>query len=386
MIAEKKVLFVVLSAHGHINPTLAIAADLVKRGARVTYPIAEQFAPMLRSIGANVILLRHSTIWEGFSGREDRDNRAVQLDRASYVDEVWKLCEAVRADPPDLLLYDFLSIEGAILAKRMPGVPAIRLFPTFAHNKCFEFSMERFGCSAKQMREGIDDTFPAEGVGQYIVDDVSNRNLVFVPRFFQCMEETFDERFSFVGPSIARRRFYGEWRPSAIDGPVILVSLGTVMNAQIGFFRMCIEALGGQGFHVVISVGNSIDVGLLGWRPPGVEVHNFVSHVDVLPHASAFIGHGGMNSTMESLYFGVPPILVPQDDHQCLIAERVTDLSLGRMLSSSDFTVESLRGTLTEVLSDDSLRARVKNVGLEMRKSDAVDRAVELAQRCMWRP
>ncbi|WP_422125611.1 hypothetical protein [Streptomyces caatingaensis] len=34
-------------------------------------------------------------------------------------------------------------------------------------------------------------------------------------------------------------------------------------------------------------------------------------HLSVLPHASAFVAHGGMASVMESLYSGCPALVVP---------------------------------------------------------------------------
>jgi len=42
-------------AHGHVNPTLPVAAELVRRGHRVSYVVAEQYADAVRATGATVL-------------------------------------------------------------------------------------------------------------------------------------------------------------------------------------------------------------------------------------------------------------------------------------------------------------------------------------------
>jgi MGT family glycosyltransferase len=377
-----------MPAHGHINPTLAVTSSLVKKGYRVTYAMAERFAPVLRSIGADVVALDDSSVvWEGFSSNEEKGRADQSADRAKRVRETQRIVDVFRADTPDLIIHDFLSVEGTLLAKQIPAIPSIKCFPTFAHNATFPFAMGGWGGTYEKTKGQVEalktllDTDFSSGFGEYFCEHISECNVVFIPSFFQYRSETFDERFFFVGPSIAERAFYGKWSPPREAPKTILISLGTVLNAQLGFFRMCIDALQSLGMHVVISVGKGVEISSLRSIPSGFEVHQFVSHIDVLPHASAFIGHGGMNSTMEALYFGVPLLLAPQDGHQQLIAERAVQLGFGKMLPVPNCSPETLRDSLLSILDEAELAARIRTVGIEMRKGDAVLNAVAVIER-----
>jgi UDP:flavonoid glycosyltransferase YjiC (YdhE family) len=61
----------------------------------------------------------------------------------------------------------------------------------------------------------------------------------------------------------------------------------------------------------VLAVGG-VDPAALGPIPPNVEVHAHVPQLAVLRRARVFVTPAGMGSTMESLYFGVPMVAVPQ--------------------------------------------------------------------------
>jgi MGT family glycosyltransferase len=74
----------------------------------------------------------------------------------------------------------------------------------------------------------------------------------------------------------------------------------------------------------VLAVGG-VDPAALGPIPPNVEVHAHVPQLAVLRRARVFVTPAGMGSTMESLYFGVPMVAVPQMAEQRVNADRVAE-------------------------------------------------------------
>ena len=371
-------------AHGHINPTLAVSKELVSRGYRVTYAIPEQFLDSLRDTGADYVSYKVSRPQEGFTSNADRAARCapdfslnVRLSLAAH--------ERFKEDKPDLILFDNTDISGALMSRNSPGVPSIKLFPSFAHNESFPFSMGGWDSGDNWVErlvvQPIDDALPDEGIGGYLVNNVSPLNIVFIPKFFQYRNDTFDERFSFVGPTIYERPFYEKWAPPAGAKDVVLISLGTVLNAQPGYFQACIDALKHLDIHVVMTVGSGLDITRLGEIPNNFEIRPFISHLDVLPHTKAFVGHGGMNSTMESLYYGVPMLLAPQDGHQRLIAMRIAELGFGKMLSNELLTPTKLAESLIVLLDDKTLIGRVKKIGMEMRNTNGAQVAAGIVER-----
>ncbi|MCU6339701.1 hypothetical protein KW823_24610, partial [Enterobacter quasiroggenkampii] len=83
---------------------------------------------------------------------------------------------------------------------------------------------------------------------------------------------------------------------------------------------------------VVMSVGEKTEISSLGNIPGNFTVKNVVDQISVLQTADVFITHCGMNSTNESLYFGVPMVLFPQHSEQRVVADRVAELGAGLKL------------------------------------------------------
>jgi MGT family glycosyltransferase len=96
----------------------------------------------------------------------------------------------------------------------------------------------------------------------------------------------------------------------------------------------------------------------------------------VLARAQAFVTHGGMNSLMESLYFGVPMVVVPQMVEQRVNAHRVAELGLGVTLPPEALTVDALREAVERVDQSD-VRERVKNMRRIVREAGGAKRAVD---------
>jgi MGT family glycosyltransferase len=100
-----------------------------------------------------------------------------------------------------------------------------------------------------------------------------------------------------------------------------------------------------------------------------------VPQLAVLQHASVFITHGGMNSTMEALWFGVPPVVAPQGGDQPLVAERVAALGLGRALDPGNVSGPVLREVVEEVVADATVRMQIASMQREMRDAGGAARA-----------
>jgi MGT family glycosyltransferase len=102
-----------------------------------------------------------------------------------------------------------------------------------------------------------------------------------------------------------------------------------------------------------------------------------VPQLEVLPHVDVFVTHGGMNSTMESLSFGVPLVVVPQMKEQEMTARRVQELGLGLALESETLTAETLRATVEQVASDLDVRTRTREMQQKIHQAGGAIRAVD---------
>ncbi|SDM55232.1 macrolide family glycosyltransferase [Allokutzneria albata] len=356
-------LFVTLTGHGHITPTLALVEELVRRGDRVDYATGAEHAdavtgagaawvelpglPPFRPTGGNVM-----AAWFRHYFAAMRATYPVLLDR----------CRTVR---PDVICYDATNWPARVVAEKL-GIPAVRCVPHLASNDSFrlmepeEARVIESDCARFAAEHDV--TLDVPGV----LDLPEKRNLVFLPREFQPAGDTFDETFHFIGPVLGRRDAE-PWSPEHDDLPLLYVSLGSVM-ADPAFYRACVDAFGDGAWQVAM---NARDVGPV---PATFDVRRWFPQPSVLRRARVFVTHAGMNSTMEALHFGVPLVMVPQTPEQEANADRAEELGLGERLRHN----ADLRAAVERVAGSDTIRRNLDRMRDAIRAGGGAERGADL--------
>jgi MGT family glycosyltransferase len=206
--------------------------------------------------------------------------------------------------------------------------------------------------------------------------------VVCIPRSFQSLGDTYDDRFRFVGPTFHPDRDTSLPFPREQLGgrPLLYISLGTLYNNRADFYNACLEAFADTSWRVIISLGERVDRGLLRPIPDNCTVSDHVPQLEVLARADAFLSHGGMNGTMESVYFGVPLVVLPHTREQEATAGRLVELGLGLQLDETTTTAEQLREAVERVSSELSFRERAWAMQRELRDAGGYRRAAGLLQ------
>jgi len=365
-------LFVNIPARGHINPTLPVVADLVARGEHVIYCLPPEDESLIRPTGA-----RFRPVANTFPEARERKGGTMSLSELpaaavrGAIRTLPELLSIVAAEQPSYVVYDAYCLAGRLVAQ-LAGLPAVATYATYAFNEQVLVS-PAFGrlsnpSSTQRGLPGFDEAVqelvakfdvPAMGLFDFLLHP-EPLNIAFLPREFQPGGETFDDRWVFVGPSLAPR-------PESValplehleGGPVAYVSLGTVYNERPDFFRTVLRAFGGTGWRVVVATGEWVEAGDLGPVPDNVILRPWVPQLEMLAKADVFVSHGGMNSTMEALAHAVPLVVVPQQSEQRVTADRVVELGLGRRLDPDDVTPESLLEAAGALVSEPGVAERV---------------------------
>jgi MGT family glycosyltransferase len=217
-----------------------------------------------------------------------------------------------------------------------------------------------------------------------LVEFFANRqqlNLLFTSREFHLAGASYDESYQFVGPSFP-------CDTQAFDlplgfGPLIYISLGTIFNHQADFYRACFKAFGGKDCRVILATGNRIGHDELGAPPSNFTLHRHAPQIAVLRHADAFLTHGGMNSTSEALWHGVPLLVFPQHGDQHLVAARVAELGAGLVMRPPDASPERLHALTSRLLEEPCWRDAARRVGQTFRSAGGPARAA--AEILAWR-
>jgi MGT family glycosyltransferase len=390
--------------YGHINPTLAIVQELVERGDTVVYYATEEFRPSIEATGAvfkpyTSIVTR---IWAQmtYTGDDPRDNPFIRLGYET-IEECEHVLRQIKDDAigqeGDYILYD--AVLGKIMAELL-HLPAIQFRVTYAFNQQFNLLVEQFQSLA---RGETAEAFVA--VNKAFMDFCASHqlpplpfsslflriepvNIVFMPRMLQPFNESFDDRFTFTGHSI-RPRFSPPGFPlEKLDRhPLLYISLGTIFSTQhqLGFIRDCFQAFSDSGWLVVQSIGKEIDREQLGPVPENFLVYRHVPQIEVLEHTDVFITHGGMNSTIEAFYHGVPLVVVPQMPEQALTAQQVAARGLGLHLDKADLTASQLQKAVTQINEDPTFRANARTMQEVIRQSGGYVEAANTIQRFVER-
>ena len=394
--------FVSIPAHGHVNPTLPLVAELVKRGHRVTYFTSADFGPRIRNAGAAFHAFGGNWLASlpglGPGQRTQAHlmlpimNRVFEDLRTSFPALVGNL----RQDPPDAVCFDAMTLSGSMAAEKI-GAPAIALMPTYATNE--HFSMRSL-MPAPPPGDADEIAKVMMAMGRLLAEFAAENgvrtprmfdgppaplNIVFLPRGFQPMGATFDDRFRFVGPTVGPTvggvesdfESDGEWVHEGTR-PLLFISLGTTpLNRQPDFFRMCLDAFGGSEWDVAMAVGDKTSLADLGAIAPNVQIRPFFPQLRVLGQTAVFITHAGMNSTMEALYYAVPMLAVPQQPEQAATARRLEELGLGRHLVADDVRPDALRSAVDALDADAQVRRNVAAMSEVVRRAGGASAAAD---------
>ncbi|HET7219007.1 MAG TPA: macrolide family glycosyltransferase, partial [Vicinamibacterales bacterium] len=300
--------------------------------------------------------------------------------------------DAFRAEAPDYVLTDSVAPWGHWIAQIL-GIPVVTSVTTFAFNRSmlryavahgvrpkggrYFFSKLRHIAKALRLRRSLRRRYGVTGTGLMPAMSVDGGlSIVYTSRAFQPCAETFDDRFCFVGPLLEPRAGGNAFPWEMLSHPtVVYVSLGTLFNANADFYRSCFEAFGTLDAQIVLSVGRRIALDSLGAPPANVLVRTHVPQLDVLQRATVFITHGGMNSVSESLYYGVPVVVIPQMSEQEIVGRRVEEVGAGVFLANEQITPQALRSSVERVLADERFRAHAQAIGQSFRTAGGAARA-----------
>ncbi|WP_309895177.1 macrolide family glycosyltransferase [Archangium sp.] len=399
-----KFLFYPISSHGHVNPLLPLLQELVSRGDEVVVHVTRAFEAVVRPTGAAVRLLDDGlTIPTALTGGEHgptSDQLGVRIlgIMRHGLRETPRLLEQARAEQADCIVYDPMAMWGRAIAEVLPLPRAI--FHTSvgtSHSPTFQRELKKtlkglppprilrsilgllWTSEVLHWRHGL----PRVGMND-TTSAVEGLNLVPVPRAYQPDAHLFDERFVFVGPSVPPRDERKDFPLEQLDGkPVLLIALGTsALNQRPDFYKACFEAFRDTRWQVVMACGKGLEPASLGPVPSNILVRQWVPQLDVLQRARVFVTHGGMNSTMEGLWHGVPLAVFPQFGDQPVNAARVSELGLGVSLTAGEaLEPKVLRDIVERLDTDPGYRSRIAEFQKELREAGGHRRAADALQQ-----
>lgn len=412
----KKIFIVTYPFVGHTNPILAICNDLKNKNYDITIYSKKNFKELIEKAGA-----RFREYNFEFKNRADEPDLAeniqlmrlacLSIDKAAVFSN--QLLEDALNEKPDMIMYDKSTIYARLVVEyllneyRKRGLKPFKLirfsttfvfdreYPNAQEKKLFKmkilplvfyliwFMIKKF---LFYFTHGIYN----KSCGYWSTSDPleNETTMVFTFPQLQPRSELRDKnKFKFVGSCLDQelhlsgRELHCESFKIVDRFPIrintyltqfeyelIYVAFGSVLTNQANLYLKIINGLKLvneiKPIKVIISTGNKCYEYLTSGQfeiPEFVYLARSMPQIDVLKRASLFITHNGMNSTSESLHFGVPMICMPMTTDQPLVAYRVADeLKLGIKLDYKSFNAIQLRDAVLEILNDRSYYDRCK--------------------------
>ena len=387
-----KIVFFCIPAHGHTNPTLGVVRELISRGHQVYYYSYNMMRDKIQSTGAVFVSCDEYDQEQRLDAKDGaRIGKDLAFSTQILVDTTLALddtvCEHMKELNPDCIIADSMAVWGKAVALKL-GIPFVSSTTTFAFNQHSAkimkqspgqifgmiFSMPRINKNIKRLQ---DKGYPVKSVLDIIQNDNNTDTIVYTSPEFQPCSETFSERYVFVGPSIRPAENIVEKTANKL----IYISLGTVINDSVDFYKKCIKALADTEYQVIISVGNLINIEDLGAISDNITISRFVDQIAVLSQADVFFTHCGMNSVNESLYYKVPLVMFPQTSEQDGVATRVEQLGAGVRLKR--INTKSIKETIENVLNTKSYYEQATKISQGFHKcTGAKGAADKIEQMC----
>lgn len=362
-----KIVFFSIPAYGHTNPTVEVVRELTSRGHQVWYYTFSMFQERLEQAGARTFccddyLPPKTPDTDKKIGKDFAALIEMAADTTINLDQ--KVCMELEEIKPDCIVSDSLCFWGKLFAKKL-HIPYICSTTSFAFNQFTAKLMKRSISEIVRMFFGMPrinqkiQNLQANGYAvKSFIDIVQNDNetntIVYTSKEFQPLSDTFSDRYAFVGPALPKLSNEQNKKYS------VYISLGTVNNRNRQFYQNCMKALKDSNRNVLISIGENTKISDFGEIPKHITIKNSVNQIEILSHAEVFLTHGGMNSVNESLYFGVPMVLFPQQSEQGLVARRTAVLGAGILLNNS--RPRSIQKALYQVLGNSSYKGHAKQL------------------------
>ncbi|WP_342556108.1 macrolide family glycosyltransferase [Paenibacillus sp. FSL R7-0652] len=386
-----RVLAVITPAEGHVNPSLGLITELVKLGEEVVYVCVEEYRSRVEQTGAKVLTypflqdaFSHDPILKPFEYRHPYE--FIHMIVCGMIPRmIPEILRVIEGQTFDYLIYDSLmGWGGSILAEKL-GIPAVCTTASFASVEPLNSSED--DVDTQEMYEAIMNTareIAAEHqVSLPAVEDmvahIGQLKIVYTSRYFQPRADELHDDYLFTGPSIISRQDAPEFPFDILrerHSQTVYISMGTILNKNLEFYKLCFDAFKELPINVVLSSGKYTDMeSLLDLIPDNFIVKPYVAQIELLQHTDVFVTHAGMNSVSEALYFDVPLVMIPMTSDQPFVAGRVKELGAGLVLNHHTLNASRLREAVKEVLHNPVYQEKAHLIGESLRQAGGYQRA-----------
>lgn len=380
---------IALPETGHLNPLIALGAELARRGHEVILvnpPDAERLA---RAAGLGFRAVAAAAFPPGTFVACNRELSALSGVRASLGSSRWstRYADGVLEDAPavlsalgaDLLVIDQIDLATHAVAAHL-GVPFVTvccclLMNEDAHQPVWNVEpapdppaltpgnrrwrafvrhlLDPYVERAQRFRERA-------GLGRVASLGDFWSPLAQISQQPEGLEfpRELPPHFHFAGPfanPAAREPVPFPWE--RLDGrPLVYAAFGSQVNGDLQRAVAIAEACRRLDAQLVLSFGGAAPPDALSSLPGTPVVVAYAPQLELLGRARAMVTHAGLNSVLECLMRGVPMVAIPITNDEPAIAARLARAGVGVVVPPEACDVARLEAALAAVVFGDDVR------------------------------
>jgi zeaxanthin glucosyltransferase len=402
---------------GHLNPQTALGRELQSRGHQVTVLQISDVGDLVRSEGVGFHPIGQSSYRPG-----SLTETFVQLTQLSEIEALQysvnfcrEVTEIICRDAPaaieelgiDALLVDQLEPAGETVAEGM-GLPFICVscgqaihrradippfFMPWSYQNTWWASLRNqvaytiLDRSCRPILQVINHYRDRWNLPPYRQMYRSNSRLLHLSQqvaAFDLPNLNLPAHFHYVGPLRNRSPRSVSFPQERLTGqPLIYASLGSVQNRKYEIFHQIATACQGLDFQLVMPHGGGMNAEQITSLPGDPLVVEYAPQREILSKASLTITHGGMNTVLDSLSYGVPLVAIPITFEQPGTGARIRWTGVGEVIPLAQLTPSRLRDAIQQVSASPGYAANAATVQREIQQAGGIHRAADLIEQAV---
>ncbi|GAA6619995.1 glycosyltransferase [Scytonema sp. NUACC26] len=404
------------SETGHLNPMLGLGRELQKRGHNVTiFQLLDTQQKVVSSgLQCHVIgksefpigsMLQRAAMLGKLSGIAGV-RYTIEFGKREVAMTLRELPDAIKAAHIDILLIDqakreagsvaefldipFISVCNALIFNVESRIPPG--FTTWSYNPSWWASARnQIGYSlikrlAQPILALVKDYRQQCNLSPHTSTNDAYSKLAQIsqqPAEFEFPRQHLPSCFHFTGPfvdSASREPVYFPFE-KLTGQPLIYASMGTLQNRQEEIFHCVAEACVGLDAQLIISLGGGNTPESMPKLPGTPLIVGYSPQLELLKRTTLTITHGGLNTVLESLSYGVSMVTIPITNDQPGVAARLAWTGAGEILPLSRLSVRKLRDTVQRVLTEDSYKKHTVRLQEAIRRAGGLKRAADIIEK-----
>lgn len=370
-----RVLFTIHAGVGHLHPMVPLARALEAAGHVVAFACAESFCPQVERCGFRCFPAGLNST-PGGRRRPSTPSPWIFWSTIAAPAMVPDLLAIAHHWSPDVFVRDPAEY-GACLVAEMLAIP----HATVAVSALASDYSSRHEI-ASQLRElraqlGLVPDHNIDMPFRYL-------HMAFMPERYHGHDRPLAPTAHFLRPSLFDQsgdELLPEWIEHLADQKTIYVTLGTTHNRKIDIITTVIDSLKDDPFNLVVTIGRNQDPNEFKVHLPNIHIERYVPQTLLLPYCDLVVTHGGFNTVVGALSFGLPLVVVPLGADQPIHARRCVDLQVGQIIEPEAFSASAIREKVLEVLDLPIYRQNSLRLQEEMRMMPGPDHGVKLLEQ-----